>query len=62
MSLTFGAFVYSTRGDLAPTTIRQRDRLEVDVAPTTVSEDDGLEVDVAPTTVSEDENCEEVIG
>ena len=49
---------FSKRGDLAPNTIRQRDRLEVDVAPTTVSEDEGLEVDVAPTTVSEDEGLE----
>ncbi len=40
MSLTFGAFVYSARGDLAPTTIRQSDRLEVDVAPTKISERD----------------------
>jgi len=38
---------------VAPSTISQRDGLEVDVAPTTIRERDGLEVDVAPTTISE---------
>ena len=44
--------------DVAPTTIRQRDGLEVDVALTTIPQLDGLEVDVAPTTIRQRDGLE----
>ena len=47
---------------LAPTTIRQRDGLEVDVATTTIRQGDGLEVDVAPTTIRQLSDDEVVVA
>ena len=50
------------RADLAQTSIRQRDGLEVEVAPTSIRQRDGLEVDVAPTSIRQLSGDEVVLG
>ena len=46
-------YEFSNRGDLAPTSIRERERLEVDVAVTSIPQSD-----VAATTIRERERLE----